>query len=156
MFPRRNARSAPAASCLERHSATPSFRTGREAPSGSLSFRLEVHEAAAAIELATEIMERYDERYMEAKICRHRGELALLGSGDERAAETRFEQAIAVAESQEAKSLELRATMSLARLWQGQGRQEEAHRRLAGVYDRFTEGFDTPDLMDAKALLSSI
>lgn len=56
----------------------------------------------------------------------------------------------------EAKSWELRATMSLCRLWQEQGKREEAHQMLAGIYGWFTEGFDTPDLREAKALLEEI
>ena len=66
--------------------------------------------------------------------------------------ERHFQKAIGVARQQQAKSWELRATMSLARLWQKQGKKEEARKRLAEIYDWFTEGFDTPDLKDAKAL----
>jgi predicted ATPase len=69
-------------------------------------------------------------------------------------AEACFRQAVAIARRQQAKSLELRATMSLARLWQRQGRRDEAHATLAAVYGTFTEGFTTPDLVDAAALLN--
>jgi tetratricopeptide (TPR) repeat protein len=71
-------------------------------------------------------------------------------------AEACFRQAIAIARHHQAKSPELRATMSLARLWQGQGRRDEARVALAAIYDTFTEGFTTPDLMDAAALLNSL
>jgi len=71
-------------------------------------------------------------------------------------AEACFLKAIEIAQRQQAKSLELRATMSLARLWQHQGKKREAHRMLAEVYDWFTEGFDTKDLQEAKALLQEL
>ena len=67
-------------------------------------------------------------------------------------AEACFLKAIEIARRQQAKSLELRATTSLARLWQQQGKQKEAHRMLSEVYGWFTEGFDTKDLQEAKAL----
>jgi adenylate cyclase len=67
-----------------------------------------------------------------------------------------FHKAIEVAREQSAKSLELRATMSLARLWQKQGKKEEAKQRLAEIYGWFMEGFDTPDLVEAKALLEEL
>jgi predicted ATPase len=69
-------------------------------------------------------------------------------------AEACFHKAIEIARRQQAKSLELRAVMSLSRLWQSQGKKEEAHRMLADVYGWFTEGFDTKDLQEAKALLA--
>jgi predicted ATPase len=71
-------------------------------------------------------------------------------------AEACFQQALAVARRQQAKSLELRAAMSLARLWQRQGRRDEARQLLAEVYGWFTEGFDTADLQEAKALLETL
>ena len=71
-------------------------------------------------------------------------------------AETCFQRALDVARRQEAKSLELRAAMSLSRLWQQQGKRQEAHDLLAEVYAWFTEGFDTVDLQDAKALLDTL
>jgi len=67
-----------------------------------------------------------------------------------------FQKAIEVAQKQHAKSLELRAMMSLARLWQSQGKRIEAHRMLSGVYSWFTEGFDAKDLQEAKALLAEL
>jgi predicted ATPase len=71
-------------------------------------------------------------------------------------AEACFLKAIEVARKQQAKSLELRATTSFARLWQQQGKQKEAHEMLAAVYNWFTEGFDTKDLQEAKALLTEL
>jgi predicted ATPase len=65
-------------------------------------------------------------------------------------------KAIEISRKQQAKSLELRATMSLARLWQQQDRRDEAHRMLSEVYNWFTEGFDTKDLQEAKALLDGL
>ena len=93
------------------------------------------------------------ERYWEAELYRIRGELLLLPGGSEGEAEECFSQALEVARSQIAKSLELRAALSLARLWQKQGKQPEAQELLAGIYGWFTEGFNTPDLIYAKALL---
>jgi hypothetical protein len=71
-------------------------------------------------------------------------------------AEACFQKAIAVARHQSAKSLELRAATNLARLWQQQGKQKEAHEVLAEIYGWFTEGFDTKDLQEAKALLKEL
>jgi predicted ATPase len=73
-----------------------------------------------------------------------------------REAEDCFLKAIAIAKKQQAKSLELRATMSLARLWQSQGKTKQAHKMLSKVYNWFTEGFDTKDLQEAKALLDEV
>jgi predicted ATPase len=67
-----------------------------------------------------------------------------------------FQQALDVARHQEAKSLELRAAMSLSRLWQQQGKRQEAYDLLAPIYHWFTEGFDTADLQDARALLAEL
>jgi predicted ATPase len=71
-------------------------------------------------------------------------------------AEACFQQALAVARCQQAKSWELRAAMSLSRLWQQQGKNKEAHHLLAPIYDWFTEGFDTADLQEARALLEEL
>jgi predicted ATPase len=71
-------------------------------------------------------------------------------------AETCFHQALAIARHQQAKSLELRAAMSLARLWQQQGKRTDARELLVPIYGWFTEGFDTADLQDAKALLEAL
>jgi predicted ATPase len=74
----------------------------------------------------------------------------------EQEAEECFLKAIEIAKKQQAKSLELRATTSLARLWQQQGKQKEAHQMLSEIYSWFTEGFDTKDLQEAKALLEEL
>jgi hypothetical protein len=82
------------------------------------------------------------------------GELRLALSADQPAeAEACFQRALAVARHQQAKALELRAAMSLSRLWQRQGNEDKAHHLLAEVYGWFTEGFDTADLQEAKVLL---
>jgi predicted ATPase len=97
------------------------------------------------------------ERYWEAELHRLRGELLLLQALPEaQQAAACFHQALDVARSQHAKSLELRTAMSLSRLWQQQGKRQEAHNLLAPVYGWFTEGFDTVDLQEAKALLEAL
>jgi hypothetical protein len=92
------------------------------------------------------------------EVYRIEGELLLKGANAsaEAAAEERFQTAIELARSRAQKSFELRAAMSLARLWQRQGRNEEARRALADIYGSFTEGFGTADLMAAKALLDEL
>jgi predicted ATPase len=86
---------------------------------------------------------------------RLKGVLLLQQSSDHQAeAETCFAQAMTIAQSQQAKSWELRATTSLAKLWLQQGKRDEARELLAPIYGWFTEGFDTADLQEAKALLN--
>ena len=94
------------------------------------------------------------ERWPEAEIYRVAGEIALKSPerADAAKAETYFERALAVARQQQAKSWELRAAMSMARLWRDQGKRQEARELFAPVYGWFTEGFDTRDLKEAKAL----
>jgi len=118
---------------------------------------------------AIAIVHNNAERFFEAELSRLKGELLLQSSSEVREsdvspsyatfyspqaqeAEACFRQAIAIARCQQAKSLELRAVMSLSRLWQHQGKRAEARDMLAELYSWFTEGFDTPDLQDAKAL----
>ena len=95
----------------------------------------------------------------EAELYRLKGEL-LLAAGQSKAtgqeAEACFQQALDIARRQQAKSLELRAAMSLSRLWQQQGKRAEARELLAPIYGWFTEGFDTADLQEAKALLEDL
>jgi predicted ATPase len=111
----------------------------------------------AALREALTLVETTGERYYEAELHRLQGELLLLHAAPEMVhAETCFQQSLAIARRQQAKSLELRAAMSLARLWQQQGKQAEAHELLAPVYGWFTEGFDTADLQEAKALLEAL
>ena len=96
-------------------------------------------------------------RYYEAELRRVNGELLLAQTvPDEQQAEMCFHEALTVARGQSAKSLELRAAMSLSRLWQRQGKQDEARRLLAEIYGWFTEGFDTADLQEAKLLLEEL
>jgi predicted ATPase/class 3 adenylate cyclase len=98
--------------------------------------------------------------FSETEICRLKGELTLTVRGLEfevqREAEECFQKAIAIARRQSAKSWELRAVISLSRLWQSQGKQKEAHDMLAEIYAWFTEGFDTKDLQDAKRLIKEL
>jgi predicted ATPase len=102
-------------------------------------------------------IETTKERWMEAEVHRPAGEIALLSANRDAAkAEAYFERALAVARQQQAKSWELRASMSLARLWRDQGKAQQARELLAPVYGWFTEGFDTLDLKEAKALLEEL
>jgi len=110
-----------------------------------------------ALAEAHTLVEQHDERYWEAEIHRLQGILLLRQPGTPPAeAEACFQRALDVARHQEAKSLELRAATSLARLWQQQGKGQEAHDLLAPVYGWFTEGFDTADLREAKALVDTL
>jgi predicted ATPase len=109
----------------------------------------------ALMEEALDVVERTGERMDEAELCRVKGELFGL-SGKLCEAEACFRQAIEVARRQEAKSWELRATLSLSRLLQKEGKSEQARQLLSEVYNWFTEGFDTPDLKEAKALLEEL
>lgn len=100
--------------------------------------------------------EQSGERFFEAEIYRLRGELLSQSEAPQAEVEECFHQAIKVAQRQQAKSLELRAGMSLARLWQRQGKSAEARQMLAEIYNWFTEGFDTADLREAKVLLEEL
>ena len=103
---------------------------------------------------ALALVDKTGERWYAPELHRLKGELLLQQSSDKQAeAETCFHHALDIARSQQAKSLELRAATSLARLWHQQGKRQEAHDLLAPVYGWFTEGFDTPDLQEAKELL---
>lgn len=110
-----------------------------------------------ALQEALERIEETGERSWEAEIHRLKGELlASSAEGDRAAAEACFNQAISIAQRQSAKSPELRAAAGLARLWHGQGRMSDAGNLLAPVYDWFTEGFETPDLKEARGLLDEL
>jgi len=104
---------------------------------------------------AAEIIETKEERALEAEVHRLRGNL-LRATGDRSAAEQSYHWALAIAKRQSAKLWELRAAVSLARLWQDEGKRAEARELLAPIHDWFTEGFDTPALQDAKALLDEL
>jgi len=111
---------------------------------------------------ALALVDKTGERASEAELYRLKGELTLqssvqgLASNIQAEAEAYFLKAIEIARQQQAKSLELRAAMSLSRLWQHQGKKEEARQMLAEIYGWFTEGFDTKDLQEAKALLEAL
>jgi predicted ATPase len=139
----------------------------------------QVEEGLKVMSEASDMVERTGERYYEAELYRLKGQLTLqsqagprrVKTGQDRSedtdprplvpdpqseAEVCFLKAIEIARKQQAKSLELRATTSLARLWQQQGKITEAHRMLSEIYGWFTEGFDTKDLQEAKALLAAL
>jgi predicted ATPase len=110
-----------------------------------------------ALAEALTLAETTGERWYDPELYRLKGELFLQQSVDHQAdAETCFQQAISIAQNQQAKSLELRAATSLARLWQQQGKRQEAHDLLTPVYGWFTEGFNTADLQEARALLEAL
>jgi predicted ATPase len=140
-------------------------------------------EGLQALAEAHTLVEQHEERWWEAEVCRLRGVLFLnaacrvrqvakpmrpcvgaaqlptadaVTESEELTAEACFQRALDVARRQEAKSLELRAAVSLARLWQQQGKRQKAYNLLAPVYGWFTEGFDTADLQEAKALLNGL
>ena len=106
-------------------------------------------------------VEKTGGRLWEAELYRLKGELTLQSKvqgpkSQVEEAEACFHRAIEIARRQQAKSLELRAAMSLSRLWQQQGKKAEAHALLSDIYLWFTEGFDTKDLQEAKALLEEL
>jgi serine phosphatase RsbU (regulator of sigma subunit) len=113
-------------------------------------------DAAAALNEALNLMGKNDERFQEAELYRLKGELLLAEAEDQSAAEQYFRQAIETADRQQSKSWKLRATTSLARLWQKQGRRQEAFTALSTIHSSFTEGLTTPDLADAAALLNNL
>jgi tetratricopeptide (TPR) repeat protein len=111
-----------------------------------------IKQAMKTLEQGHDFIEETDERYYEAELNRLKGELLLM-QGDDSGGEASLRKAIEVARRQKAKSWELRATTDLARLWQAQGKTEAAREQLSPVYEWFTEGFDTPDLIAARSLL---
>jgi len=115
----------------------------------------DVEQALNLMDDALQIVERTGERWFSAELNRHKGRL-LLRQSQPQAAEESFGKALSIAREQEAKLWELRAATSLVRLWCEQGRRAEAHDLLAPIYGWFTEGFDTADLKDAKALLDAL
>jgi predicted ATPase len=98
----------------------------------------------------------HNERWWDAELHRLRGEFLLMQGAEASDGEAALLQAIDIARSHQARSLELRATMSLARLWVAQNRSEDARRRLKDMYSWFTEGFETPDLQAAQLLLAQM
>ena len=135
----------------------------------------QAEEGLSALAEALDVVHKTGERFYEAELYRLKGELTLKKSGvrspksgvrstqhptpspqAEAEAEACFHKAIEIARQQSAKSLELRAVMSLSRLWQQQGKRKQARQMLAKIYGWFTEGFDTKDLQEAKALLEEL
>jgi len=112
--------------------------------------------ALASVAAGLKAVEKTGGAPLEAELYRLKGEALLAGAGTVSEAETAMQQGIAVARRQNAKSLELRGAMSLARLRRQQGRQQEGVALLAPILGWFTEGFDTADLKDAKALLDKL
>jgi predicted ATPase len=114
-------------------------------------------EGLSVLAEALAVVEHSEERWWEAELYRVKGELLLRQAvPDEQEAEACLRHAFEVARHQQAKALELRAAMSLTRLWQQQGKRDEARVLLAPIYSWFTEGFDTTDLQEAQALLEKL
>ena len=114
-----------------------------------------LEDARTSLDEAFKFVDETDERYWEAELFRLKGELLLMDE-DVAGAEACLNKAIEISQKQSAKSLELRAAMSLSRLWSEKGKRTKAKKLLAEVYNWFTEGFDTPDLIEAKALLDGL
>src|SRR5215831_6642384 len=115
----------------------------------------QIEEAVTQFDDALRIAERTRECWLEAELYRHKGRL-MLRQGHPKAAEELYRKALSIAQEQEAKLWELRAAVSLARLWRDQERHAEAQDLLSPVYNWFTEGFDTADLKEAEALLEEL
>jgi predicted ATPase len=114
-------------------------------------------DARHCIEDAIEKAERSKEKWCEAEVHRIAGEIALKSlPSDPVRAESYFGRALALTRKQQAKSWELRAAMSMARLWRDQGKVQQARELLAPVYGWFTEGFDTLDLKEARAFIDGL
>ena len=115
-----------------------------------------VEDGLAVVAEGLALVENGEEHSWEADLYRVKGDLLVSQGADESEAESCYQQAINIAQKQSAKLYELRATMSLSRLWQKQGKTKEACAMLSEIYDWFTEGFDTVDLKEAKTLLESL
>jgi class 3 adenylate cyclase/predicted ATPase len=115
-----------------------------------------IEEGLAVVKEGMDIIERGEEHVWAADLYRVKGDLLAMNGADESEAESCFQQALRIARQQEAKSYELRAAMSLSRLWQKQGKITQARTLLSDIYGWFTEGFDTVDLKEAKALLEKL
>jgi predicted ATPase len=117
----------------------------------------QIDEGLHALDEALEAMQTTEDRIYDAEVYRFKGGLLLQQSAaHQEEAEVCLQQALAVARRQQAKSVELRATISLSRLWQRQGKRVQARELLGEIYGWFTEGFDTADLQEAKALLAEL
>jgi predicted ATPase len=115
-----------------------------------------IEDGLAVVAEGLALIERGDEHIWEADLYRAKGDLLLMQSADESDVESCYHKALSIARQQSAKMYELRAAMSLSRLWQKQGKTEEAFTMLSEIYNWFTEGFDTVDLKEAKALLETV
>jgi predicted ATPase len=117
----------------------------------------QIDNGLASVAEALALADKTEERCWQAELNRIKGELLLAASSNNHVeAESCFSQALDIARRQQAKSWELRAAVSLGRLWQQEGKIDKVHDLLAPIYDWFTEGFDTSDLIDAKALLDEL
>jgi len=128
--------------------------------SESIGMLSDIHAWTGASELAFDLLDqalamsaKTGEVWIDSDLHRRQGELRM---ADPARAEANFQRAIGIARTQSARLFELRASVSLARLWRDQGKRDEAHALLAPIHGWFTEGFDRPDLMDAKALLDEL
>jgi predicted ATPase len=119
-----------------------------------IAARLYTH-AMEELKQGLALSEQTGERWWESRVLQLHAQ-AVLEEGDSEAAEALLHKSIEVARRQKAKSWELRATINLSRLWAGKGKRDDAHSLLSPIYDWFTEGFDTADLKEAKALLDEL
>ncbi len=116
---------------------------------------MQPEQGLSTLDKAFVLVKETGEHLWEAELYRLQGELLLIGD-DEIGAEASFQKAIELARQQCAKSWELRATISLARLWKSQGKREQADEVLGKIYNWFIEGYDSPDLIMAKPLLEAL
>ena len=115
-----------------------------------------IDEGLALLDQANTIMQDTGERTYGTELYRRQGELLLRKDNHQTEAENKFQKALEIARIHNARSWELRAAVSLSRLWMNQDKLTEARVLLSGIYNWFTEGFDTPDLQEAKALLDQL
>lgn len=115
-----------------------------------------VDEGLGILDEAFAVSREHDEHWWDAELYRLHGELLWTQGADAGEVEATFRHSLEIAQSQQARSLELRAATSLAQLWQATGRSETARQLLTPVYSWFTEGFDTPDLQAARALIAHL
>ena len=142
---------------MQRHLNRAGLKTYRFDPVIAYAHVAQIEEGLILLVEALAVAHDTGERRWEAELHRLKGELLLQQAiSGEQEAEACFLQALDIARRQQAKSLELRAAMSLARLWQHQGKRDAARTLLAPVYGWFTEGFDTADLQEAKALVEAL
>jgi predicted ATPase len=122
----------------------------------ALLLRNEPETALEVIDRGLSIVSHNSERFLEAELYRLKARAVLMRGAPDAEAESLLDQALITARGQQARSLELRAATDLARLWINQGKRAEARDILASIYGRFSEGFDTRDLIEAKAVLDQL